>query len=89
MAKQTSNQQAGKRVIVNDGRNQRIWVFPPEGLEMRLQIHGNKVVASFEEGAGLPGNGFQITDLLSSLTVEPIVNPQFPFRPYQPGQVAV
>jgi hypothetical protein len=62
-------------------------VIPDEGLVMRLRIDGRKLVASFEEGAGLSGTDFQITDLLSGLTVESIVNQDFPFRAYDPGVV--
>jgi hypothetical protein len=49
MAKQTIHQ-----MIMNDGRNQRIWSIPEEGRLMRLQIDGARLRVSFEEGEGLP-----------------------------------
>jgi hypothetical protein len=54
---------------------------------VRLKVEGQRLSASFEEGAEQPGISLQvITWALQGLRVDQIEDPNDPFGPYHPGK---
>lgn len=77
-----------KQYILNSGVMQHLLTMPTEGLLVRLTVQGERLKATFEEGAEQPGMSLQmITWALEGLQVDAILDEDRPFRAYNPGVV--
>lgn len=85
---ETQTTQKTKQYILNVGVMQYMFTMPEEGLLVRLQVEGNRLSATFEEGVEQRSMPLQvITNALERLQVDQIVDRRKPFDAYDPSRV--
>jgi hypothetical protein len=79
--------QKSKPVILNDGRTQSLLVWPTDGLLVRFRKDGKRLVPSIENGEANSVALRMIIHALSHFNLDPVLDPDHPFRPYHPGVI--
>ncbi|RPH76587.1 MAG: hypothetical protein EHM80_14315 [Nitrospiraceae bacterium] len=69
------------------GALEHVLPFPPEGRLIRVTANGADLVASVADDLGRSEDAIPFTYAFSSMCVEPVLDPDAPFNPYNPGVV--